>query len=76
MSDAVPGAVYRKAEEMKTPTTPGGLATYDHIHPELAVRLAWTNPGMNPEWHEKAKQAVRDAMPLLARALDRMDNAV
>lgn len=57
---------------MKTPTTPEGLRKFDHLPPVEAVWRAWTDPGPNVEWHNRAKQQVQDAMPLLARALDRV----
>ena len=57
---------------METPTTPSGLRQYDHLPPVNAILAAWLEPGLNPAWHEQAKAATRDAMPLLARALDRL----
>jgi hypothetical protein len=57
---------------MKTPYTDKGLIQYDHLTPVEAVAKAWTEPGPHPAWHEETKRAVRDAMPLLARALDRL----
>jgi len=56
---------------MKTPHTEEGLTRYDHLLTSEAVYLAWNETGPNPEWHEMAKEAVREVMPLLARALDR-----
>ena len=38
--------------------------------PTQALITAWTEPGLHPWWHKKAQRAVRDAMPLVARALD------
>lgn len=55
----------------KTPTTPNGFRQYDELPPLEAIRKAWREPGINPKWHRASKQVVRDAMPLLARALDR-----
>lgn len=55
----------------KTPTTPKGLRQYDDLAPLEALRKAWRIEGTNPKWHNSRKQVVRDAMPLLARALDR-----
>jgi hypothetical protein len=51
-----------------------GLDKYDHLSPEESVVAAWTASYANPELNETAKDQVRDAMPLLARALDRMAN--
>lgn len=49
---------------------------YDHLHPVDAVLCAWTVPGPVPAYHAAMQQQVRDAMPLLARALDRAANPV
>jgi hypothetical protein len=57
---------------MKTPTTETGLRKYDHLPAEEAVRLAWQTPGPNPHWHTQMQAKVREQMPLLARALDRL----
>ncbi len=57
---------------MTTPTTPDGLRHYDHLPAAEAIRLAWTSPGRNPDWHRKMQDTVRAAMPVLARALDRL----
>lgn len=58
----------------KTPVTDNGLRKYDHLPPEEALVRAWTTPGSHPRWNEARKQEVRDGMPLLARALDRLVN--
>lgn len=47
-------------------------ATYDHLPPELAVVYAWTKPGPSPRWHELGQRDVLIAMPLLARAVERL----
>ena len=56
--------------------TPADPATVQHLaqrgEPAQAVIEAWTRPGPHPQWHEAAKREVRDAMPVLAAALDRM----
>lgn len=57
---------------MKTPITPAGLQQYDNLDPCLAIAVAWTNPGDKPAWHSYAKAVVREAMPVLARSLDRL----
>lgn len=56
---------------MKTPVTEAGLRQYDHLPFGDAAFAAWSNPGNNPAAHARAKEVVRNAMPLLARALDR-----
>lgn len=55
-----------------TPVTPRGLRKFDHLPPAKAVTAAWTSAGSNPSWGEAAIAETRAAMPLLARALDRM----
>jgi len=56
-----------------TPTTPSGLRKYDHLPPAEAARRAWTTAGNHPEWDAACKDEVRNLLPLLARALDRME---
>lgn len=56
----------------KTPVTRKGLKQFDWMTPEQAVLNAWTQVGGHPEYHRKMEQQVREAMPLLARALDRL----
>ena len=48
------------------------LKMYDGLPPEEAVAAAWLIMGRNPNYHVQKKAEVRNAMPLLARALDRM----
>ena len=55
-----------------TPVTPRGLRKFGHLPPCEAVIAAWTSTGSNPRWGEAAIAETRAAMPLLARALDRM----
>ena len=55
-----------------TPVTPRGLRKFDHLPPAEAVVAAWTSAGSDPSWGEAAITETRAAMPLLARALDRM----
>lgn len=56
---------------MTTPTTPEGLARWDHLPwPDNAL-AAWMDTGPNPEHHRREQDVVREAMPLVARALDR-----
>lgn len=61
-----------KPQTGKMPVTLEGLRKYDKVPVEEAIKLSWNNPGVYPIAHEEAKQLVRDVMPLLARALDRM----
>jgi len=56
----------------QTPTTPDGLRQLDELPAVEAVLRAWTDAGSQPQWHEQCKDELRDAMPLLARALDRL----
>lgn len=49
-----------------------GLRRYDALDPEEAILLAWTVAGGHPRYHAEQQQIVRERMPLLARALDRM----
>lgn len=55
-----------------TPATPEGLRKHDRLSAQESVVRAWGDPGRHPGWHEAAKGDVRRAMPLLARALDRL----
>jgi len=55
-----------------TPVSERGLRQYDALPPLEAIVKAWNNPGKHPSHHEAARRTVRDAMPLLARALDRL----
>ena len=67
--------IHRKLEKeqtMATPTTDEGLEHFDDLPPGLAVALAWSEPGENPQWHRKMQAEVRKQMPVLARALDRL----
>jgi hypothetical protein len=58
---------------VKTPITDKGLRKYDHLSPEEAAKAAWKNPGRYPSWHTAAQRQVEAAMPLLARALKRLE---
>ena len=55
-----------------TPVTPRGLRKFDHLPPCGAVIAAWTSTGSNPRGGGAAIAETRAAMPLLARALDRL----
>ena len=54
-------------------TTPvNDIEMYDHLPPEEAVVAAWTEQGKHPGWHVGMQVRMRDYMPLVARALDRL----
>jgi len=55
-----------------TPTTARSHTKWDDLPPEDALVRAWTEPGRNLRWHRMCIQVVRDCMPVLARALDRL----
>lgn len=57
---------------MKMPVTRKGLRQYDNMPAIEAVAKAWNVPGRHPRAHEQAKREVKDAMPLLYRALERL----
>lgn len=48
------------------------IGQYDHLDPLEAVLQAWNDPGQDPEIAEAAREEVRQVMPLLARALERL----
>ena len=56
---------------MKTPYTEDGLRRFDHLPAAEAVAAAWVWEGPQPDWHRQTQQ-VRDAMPVLARAIERL----
>lgn len=46
---------------------------WDHLPAAEAVARAWSDPGpKRGTWHVHARRDVRDLMPLLGRALDRL----
>lgn len=57
--------------ESPRPTT-RGLEKYDDLPPAEALKEAWLNPGRHPGWHHKNKAQVRQLMPLVARAIERI----
>lgn len=57
----------------QSPVTEEGLKMFDDIQAEYAIYLAWNDPGEHAYFHEIQKDKVRKAMPLLGRALDRLD---
>lgn len=58
---------------MKMPVTYKGLRKYDDLPALEAVVKAWTTLGRNPRAHLFAQDKVRDLMPVMARALDRVN---
>ena len=56
----------------RTPVTAAGLRKYDHLPPAEAVLKAWNTAGSHPVWDEARKREMREQLPLVARALDRM----
>ena len=58
----------------RTPVTRKGLQSYDHLPAIEAIRQAWHEPGAQPGYHKKVQTQVSALMPLLARALDRMED--
>ena len=60
----------RKTKDV-TPVTKTGLSQYDGLPSGVAVLMAWSEPGSNPEYHRLMQNEVRRQMPVLARALDR-----
>lgn len=57
-----------------TPTTKVGVEIFDELHPLEAVLRAWTEEGVDPKWHREKQRQVSEAMPVLARALQRSAN--
>lgn len=58
---------------MRTPTTPEGRAQYDSLDALEAAYQAWIVTGTATGQHRRAQSIVRDVMPLLGRALDRVE---
>lgn len=54
---------------MKYKPTAEDLALLEKIHE------AWTDPGINRQYHERMKDRVRMNMPILARHLDALEKA-
>lgn len=57
----------------KTPVTRDGLKKYDHLPASEAVLAAWTDPGRSPTWHSRQRVDMTYRMPVLARALYRLE---
>jgi hypothetical protein len=49
------------------------MRLYDNLDPIEAVLKAWTQYGTMTRQRERMQKTVRDANPLLARALDRLE---
>lgn len=56
----------------KTPVTESGLTQFDELDPKEAVLQAWTDAGNHPAYHQLMQRRLREEMPVLARALDRL----
>jgi len=60
---------------VKTPYTEDGLRRFDQLPAAEAVAAAWLEvDSRHADWHRKSQQVVRDAMPVLARAVERLAN--
>jgi len=57
---------------MKTPYSEEGLRKLDTLPAADAVLLAWVMAGRVPAYHAQAQDLVRETMPVLGRALDRL----
>lgn len=58
-------------KRIKTPVTELGMMKFDKMDSLDAALAAWNDPGKHPSWHKICQDNVRQAMPLLAKALDR-----
>lgn len=56
----------------QTPVTDYGLRRLDHLPVSEALALAWHDPGLHVRHHRAMQRQVREQMPVLARALDRL----
>lgn len=54
---------------------PAGLGMYDGLSPEQAVKAAWLNAGINPDYHADVLAKIREMAPILGRALDRLGSS-
>lgn len=61
-----------QGDPLKTPYTRDGLRQFDHLSPEEALVAAWTVHGPDSQWHALAQAQLRDSMPLLHRAIQRI----
>lgn len=57
---------------MNRPSPRERIRGYDALPPAEAVAAAWANPGPHPAYHRRMQAEVRQSMPVLARALDRL----
>lgn len=66
------GPRQRLRTQLRTRHSIEGLRRLDKLPVEEAIRQAWTAPDLDPELREAAQQQVREVMPDLSRALDRL----
>lgn len=57
---------------MSKPPTREGLEIFDHLPADEAIVMAWNVPGAAPRYHRDMKILVREQMPVLARAIERL----
>lgn len=57
---------------LRTPITAEALQRARQDDPLTAAVRAWTEPGPHPQYHERCRLTMREAMPLVADALDRL----
>lgn len=72
---AIYGGVFRKRrpkQKAKVTVMDSDIIAFDDLPPGVAVIFAWTESGVNPEYHNAMKAEVRKQMPVLGRALDRL----
>lgn len=62
----------RLRHQLRTNESIEGLRRLDDLPVEVAIREAWIALDLDPELRGTAQQQVRDVMPHLARALDRL----
>lgn len=75
LSWAFYGGVFRKRRSKKKvipPVVKLDLIEFDDLPSGVAVMMAWSEAGAEPDYHEFMKRQVRETMPVLGRALDRM----
>lgn len=57
---------------MSKPPTREGLGQFDHLPAADAIVLAWNMPGVAPRYHRDMQDQVKEQMPVLARAIERL----
>lgn len=69
-------AIYKSIRGSKKKVTPPvverDLIEFDDLPSGVAVMFAWTDSDVEREYHQSLKRQVRETMPVLGRALDRM----